>query len=251
MKLPAAVLSTQAAPTLSDRYSFVNTREVVARMERAGFYVAAATSARPRSRDPMFSKHMIDFRIKGAERNQGTEPRIIFLNSHDGTTAARVMMGMFRFVCANGLVIGSAFDRSTQRHAGDAAAEIVRRMQDSARKATDMYATIDRWSKIECSQKDIDLYARMATQLRWGNANLFDAQEVVSARRPEDDRGDLWALFNRVQENTMRGGLLGTSMSGRRSTSRPLTDISRDVDYNANLWQLTEEFSERLLSAAA
>ena len=64
-------------------------------------------------------------------------------------------------------------------------------------------------------------------------------------RRHEDDRGDLWTTFNRLQENTVRGGIEGLSRSGRAATSRPLSDISRSVDYNAQLWQLAEEVAEQ------
>jgi len=63
-------------------------------------------------------------------------------------------------------------------------------------------------------------------------------------RREEDDRGDLWTTFNRLQENTVRGGLVGLSRSGRQATSRPLTDIQRDLAYNAQLWQLADELAE-------
>lgn len=246
MKMPVSVLAKTAAPETSARYSFVSTADIVQRMEKAGFYVAAASAANPRSRDVAFSKHLVDFRLKNAERLYNTEPRVILINSHDGSTAAKVMSGLFRYVCSNGLVVGSAIQQVSQRHAGDAAAEIIHRMQDSARRATEMYARIERWSKIECADKDIEVYGRLATQLRWGNANLFDLDEVLRPRRKEDERGDLWTVFNRVQENTVRGGLSGYASSGRRATSRPITDISRDVDYNAKLWQLTEEFAATL-----
>jgi len=38
--------------------------------------------------------------------------------------------------------------------------------------------------------------------------------------------------------------LVGLSRSGRQATSRPLTDIQRDLAYNAQLWQLADELAE-------
>jgi hypothetical protein len=54
----------------------------------------------------------------------------------------------------------------------------------------------------------------------------------------------LWSTFNRVQENTIRGGVEGLSRSGRSATSRPLSDITRSVDYNQQLWSLADEVAE-------
>lgn len=246
MKMPKSALAVSAAPTVSAKYAFVNTQDIVARMEKAGFYVAAAGESSPRVRDRNFSKHLIDFRIRNAERFNGTEPRVIFINSHDGSTAARVSSGLFRFVCANGLIVGSSIDTTMQRHAGDATAELITRIQQAARRATSMHATIESWSKIECRDKDVELFGRLSTQLRWGNANLYDVDEVVRPRRKEDERNDFWTVFNRVQENTVRGGLSGRAVSGRAAMSRPITAIGRDLDYNAKLWTLGEEFAATL-----
>lgn len=246
MNLPASVLATSHLPTLSERYVQVNTADIVQRMERSGFYVAKATSTAPRTRDPMYAKHVIDFRLKNAERIHGAEPRVIFVNSHDGTTAATAMAGLYRFVCSNGLVVGHTVEKLRQRHAGDAAANLIERMQQLARQTEQVYTTVERWARIECADKDVEVFAKMAAQLRWGDAHMFEPEEIARPRRREDERNDLWTVFNRIQESTIRGGLEGYSRSGRRATSRPLTDISRDVEYNANLWTLAEEFEQVL-----
>ena len=242
--LPASALATAAAPNVSERYQFISSNEIIQRFADEGWVVENATVAAPRKRDPLFAKHMIDFRHPDFEPVQGAVPRIILVNSHDGSSSARVLAGVFRFVCSNGLVVGTTIGKETVRHTGDAAADLIHRMQQLARNTSKLYSQIDTWSKKDLSKAQSYEMARFAAQLRWGDAQRFTPEDLLQVRRADDDRGDLWTTFNRLQENTVRGGIEGFSRSGRAATSRPLSDISRSVEYNAQLWQLAEEVAE-------
>ena len=242
--LPLAVLSATASPKTSHRYVHVNSHEVVQRMADEGYYVASAKMSAPRTRDPLFAKHSIEFRHQDAQTIQGSTPRIIFVNSHDGSTSASAMAGLYRFVCSNGLVVGKTIDRVAQRHAGDAAVELIGRMNEMAKNTERAFSRIEAWSKIHLSSNQRRAFARLAAQLRWGSPELYPEDVILEPRREEDDKGDLWSVFNTVQENTVRGGLIGVSRSGRRATSRPLADIQRDVEYNSALWTMTDELAE-------
>jgi hypothetical protein len=242
--LPAAALAAAPAPTLSSRYEFIDTRDIVQRVAEEGWQVATATTASPRKRDALFTKHMIDFRHPDFAPVHGAVPRLIFTNSHDGSSSAKILAGVFRFVCSNGLVVGTTTASETVRHTGDAAADLIHRVQQLARETSKVYSSIDRWSKKDLTRAQRYEFARFAAQLRWGDAQRFAPEDLLMVRRAEDDRGDLWATFNRVQENTVRGGIEGLSRSGRAATSRPLSDITRSVDYNAALWTLAEEVAE-------
>lgn len=242
--LPASALATAAAPNVSERYQFISSNEIIQRFADEGWVVENATVAAPRKRDPLFAKHMIDFRHPDFEPVQGAVPRIILVNSHDGSSSARVLAGVFRFVCSNGLVVGTTIGKETVRHTGDAAADLIHRMQQLARNTSKIYMQIDSWSKKDLSKAQRYEMARFAAQLRWGDAQRFTPEDLLAVRREGDDKGDLWTTFNRLQENTVRGGIEGLSRSGRSATSRPLSDISRSVEYNAQLWQLAEEVAE-------
>lgn len=242
--LPASALATVAAPTVSERYQFISSAEIIDRFLEEGWRVESATVAAPRKRDPLFAKHMIDFRNPDLEPIHGSVPRIILVNSHDGSSSARVLAGVYRYVCANGLIVGTTINKEIVRHTGDAAADLIHRMQQLARNTSKLYSKIDTWSKKDLSKAQRFEMARFAAQLRWGDAQRFSPEDLLQVRRADDDRGDLWTTFNRLQENTVRGGIEGFSRSGRAATSRPLSDISRSVDYNAQLWQLAEEVAE-------
>lgn len=242
-RTPLAALATHAAPSTSAKYQFVSSADIIQRFSAEGWELADASSAAPKKRDLAFAKHMLDFRNAELSPINGAVPRIIVINSHDGTSAVRAMGGVFRFVCSNGLVVGDVAERMSVRHSGDAAADLIQRMRSLAKNTSSLYGKMDAWSKVDLSKAQRHEFARFAAQLRWGDAARFEPEDLLMVRREEDDRGDLWTTFNRLQENTVRGGITGLSRSGRSATSRPLSDIQRSTDYNANLWLLAEEYA--------
>lgn len=240
VRLPAAALAEAPAPQLSERYVMVSTAEVIEGMRREGWEVAAAHSAAPRKGSAEYTRHMIDFRRPEPTVIDGLVPRVVFLNSHDGSTSARVMAGLFRFVCANGLIVGNVTHQHRARHAGYGATEFVHEMNRLAEGFRAAQERMARWQERELTSAQMRTYAQLVSQLRYGDAWAY-ADSILTPRRAEDDAGTLYAVFNRAQENAVRGGIPGLSRSGRRATARPLSALDRDVDFNAALWRLTEE----------
>jgi hypothetical protein len=72
---------------------------------------------------------------------------------------------------------------------------------------------------------------------RWGAASEIDSRELLNPRRQEDIGSDLWTVFNRVQENTIRGGFKG---EGQKRQARELTNIDALSRVNLNLWNAAE-----------
>ena len=56
----------------------------------------------------------------------------------------------------------------------------------------------------------------------------------------EKTRPDLWAVFNRVQENLVKGGLNGRTANGRNQRTRPVQGIDQNLRLNRALWLLAE-----------
>ena len=98
-------------------------------------------------------------------------------------------------------------------------------------------------------------FATAALALRFGERTEdqppppITAEQLLEARRPEDQGRSLWTTFQRVQENVMRGGQIGRSAQGRRLHTRPVGSIDRGVSLNRALWVLAEEM--RKIRAAA
>jgi hypothetical protein len=77
-------------------------------------------------------------------------------------------------------------------------------------------------------------------------AGVLEPATLLEARRPEDARMDLWHVFNRVQENMMRGGAATVTEDGRNVTTKGIGRIERDVQVNSALWTLAVESLNKL-----
>ena len=105
---------------------------------------------------------------------------------------------------------------------------------------------VERWSKVQLTHYQRAAFAREAAELRYGkyNSKTYEVRDLLAPRREADDNGSLWATFNILQENTVKGGVRGTTLNGRGATSRPLTALLPNADYNARLWDLANRYSE-------
>lgn len=251
-RVAPSIFATQPWGEVSDKYSFVPTIGVVDEMRSAGFMPVKAMQSRSRIADKReFTKHVIRFRHQDyLQRAVGDElPEIVLVNSHDRSSGFQLSAGVFRLVCSNGMVVKSAsFDDISVRHSGDVAGLVV---EGSARIIDQMPEIMDnmqRMKGIVLSQPERELYAKAALELRYPSSDDNSAPIVpgslLHVRRFEDRKDDLWTTFNVVQENFIRGGVRGRSVSGRRMSTRPIASVSEDIRLNKALWVLTEKLRE-------
>ena len=246
--VPSA-FAESAHDSRSARYSYVPTIAVIEGLRAEGFLPVKATEARIRNEDKRgFSKHQIRFRR--ADQLGATEAReIIVTNSHDGSSAYQMGAGIFRLICSNGLAVGNEDCRTSVRHSGNVASEII----DCAFRIVDTFDIATR--EIEL-MKSAQLSPPL--QLAFANAAIaarFDTDEapvkpeqMLRARRSADTGSDAWSVFNRVQENAIKGGLHGQSKdaNGRtqRRRTREVTGIDQNSALNRALWTLGVEVAK-------
>jgi hypothetical protein len=96
-----SVFNTQKAQKLSDRYTVVQTIDVVNQFMQAGWEVASAKQVG----SGVYGKHSV--RLRNSELPQVGDSLLeaIITNSHDGRTKLQVGAGLYRLVCSNGLVV--------------------------------------------------------------------------------------------------------------------------------------------------
>ena len=108
-------------------------------------------------------------------------------------------------------------------------------------------ASIDAMKVLPLKPEEETAFATAALALRFGERSEdqpqppITAEQLIEARRPEDLGHSLWTIFQRSQENIMRGGQPGRSVQGRRLHTRPVGSIDRGVSLNRALWVLAEE----------
>ena len=233
---------------MSDRYGFVPTSAVIARLEREGFYPVRAMQSRSRIEGKSdYTRHMIRFRHSDHLMNRvdAELPELVLTNSHDGSSAYQLAAGIFRLVCSNGMVVQSAdFGTVSVRHSGsdDFADKIIDATYEVIGTTRHTLDKIDAWKSIELTPPQRLALADATTELR---PNGVRPEMLLHVRRDADKVPSLWATANVIQENLMRGGLYGRNAdTGRRFRTKPIASVAEDLKINRGIWQLTERLAE-------
>ena len=225
----------------SERFTYVPTIDVLTKLRAEGFEPFSACQTRSRDDGQLaFTKHMLRLRRVDFSQSRDEVPEVIVLNSHNGSSSYQMMAGIFRFVCANGLI---SADESTQeirvRHKGDIVGEVIEGAYRVVQDFETVQASIEKMKAVKLLPEELHMFAASALALRWPNgAAPIDTVRVSQARRPSDTGMDLWTTFNRVQENLLRGGQVGARVNGRSARTRAVSGIGQNVALNRGLWML-------------
>jgi hypothetical protein len=72
--------------------------------------------------------------------------------------------------------------------------------------------------------------AKAALTYRFGEEHQpVTESQLLSPRRWQDESGDLWTTYQRIQENLIKGGLYGRNAKGGRTHTRAIKGIDGDV----------------------
>lgn len=251
-----SAFATRPFHAQSSRYAFIPTSVVIDGMRNAGFLPVKASQSRSRIEGKSeFTKHMIRFRSAASVDQRAivgdSVIEAVLINSHDGTSAYKLLCGMFRFVCSNGMVVADSLVGSVNiRHTGNVIEDVIGGTERILSNGARVMDVVNNWKQIGLSQPEQHLLAETAHSLRFpaeangeqsNIAKTVTPDMLLSARRSEDNRPDLWHTFQRIQENSTKG--FRTWSNRRRVTARAVNGIDGDVKLNAALWSMTEKFA--------
>ncbi|EAW9500658.1 DUF945 domain-containing protein [Salmonella enterica] len=247
MQVVPSVFGEDKHTSRSDRYSYIPTITLLDNLRREGFEPFFACQSRvrdPGRRD--YTKHMLRLRRAGQITGQQV-PEIIILNSHGGESSFQLLPGVFRSVCTNSLVCGQSFGEISVPHRGDIAGKVIE-------GAYDVLGVFDRVEEKREAMQSLQLpppaqqaLAKAALTYRFGEEHQpVTATQILTPRRYEDRKDDLWSVFNRIQENLLKGGLPGRTAKGKRSHTRAVNGIDGDVRLNRALWVMAEQMQQAL-----
>lgn len=100
-----------------------------------------------------------------------------------------------------------------------------------------------RWRRCEQKKAPDAGAANSALALKYDDpakSTPVTESQLLAPRRWDDRKNDLWAVFNRVQENLVKGGLNGRTANGRNQRTRPVQGIDQNLRLNRALWLLAE-----------
>lgn len=250
------ILQTQAKPTLTDKYLFVNTSELVQQFVDADFKIVSQVAARVKNAEHEgFQKHYVTFEHpKMAElraaKSLHTLSRITLINSHNGSSGLQLRMALYRLICANGMVgsIGD-FAGMSLRHSRRALEQLPRAIELMLTNSARLSERVEQLSERQTSYEQQREFFNGALELKLGETYQRlegDYKDTAinlmgHTRRSLDAGNDAWRVFNRVQENFMRKGI-GFSIDGKNFASlRDVKSPNAQLEKNEKLWKLAEQ----------
>lgn len=250
MHVVPSVFSEDKHDSRSERYTYIPTIALLDKLRDEGFqpFYACQTRVRDESKRG-HTKHMLRLRRENMIVSGDKEvPEIVLLNSHDGSSSYQMIPGMFRYVCANGMVFGQSFGDVRVPHKGDVIGQVIEGAYEVLGIFDSVDNDLDTMKCISLTEGDQELFARAALSYRYEyeDKSPITPSQVFRPRRREDYGTDLWTTFQRVQENMIKGGLPGKSSTGKNTRKRAVNGIDGDIKLNRALWLIADEFKKRM-----
>ena len=244
-EIAPSIFTTEPSEKVSDKYSFIPTVQVLEDMNKLGWEPYQVSQRQGRNGSHPYSKHMIRLRNNNLGLIGDSLPEIVLTNSHDGRNAFNLHAGVFRLVCANGLVIADQMFASKrikhQWYDMDYVREITNNVVE---KIPEITSALQSFNEVELSEAQRYSLARKSINVRWTKGNdHIDVKNMLEPTREEDLGNSLWSTFNVLQEKLLKGGLVYHLPQGRQQTVRALTNIDEQVRVNKGLWELAETYA--------
>lgn len=244
-----ALFATFPSPKMSDKYGFTDTYSIMMHLINRGWTVVSVQQ----TGKGMFGKLMLRLEHVQLPLTPHGKAQIVIIDSHDGTAAFKIMLGWYRFVCANGLILGKhAFATSIKHNRADIGAQVLLDMIDATYAAQSITKNIN---DMRCINLDVTQQLAYARQIAAVRANVdpedrhaearlsIIAGALLTIRRAEDARRhntrDLYTTMNVVQENALRGDVR-YGFQGSINTIRPISSINMQYDVNTACWDVAQ-----------
>jgi hypothetical protein len=238
---------------MSDRYGFVPTNEIVDAFSRDGWVLTKGTEAKVRKESRQgLQRHLLRFAHESQlQINIRERIETILVNSHDGTSSLQIGAGIFRMACANGIVVADSTVASIRlgHHKLDIDT-VLNSAHTILGQAQNVSEVIECWKGTQISADDAFHLAEQGIKLRWPDAATqpISPNVALGVNRVEDVGNDLWRIFNRVQENVIRGGQHDgsrmTAFGKRFRATRTVKSLTEDVRINKALWAIASTFAQ-------
>lgn len=251
----SSIAQTERHPEkTSDRYGFIPTMEIAKTLGEFNLVPVSARESRTRSEENRgFQKHVIRFRFADQVGNLNVDdevPEIVLVNSHMGSASFELLLGMFRCVCSNQLVVkSSSLAEYRIRHNKDAIELAAQAVQQITHTLPEITERVAEFKSITLNDQEREIFAQTAIPFRFDE----EKQEVLPSsllrkNRYADSAPTLWNTYNTVQENMIKGGVRvydqnkSTFHRGRRA--KEVKSIDQNLKINTALWALTEKMAQ-------
>jgi len=242
----------------SKKYNFVDSQEVKTLIESSGFTHNTTSFANVRKKHKAgFQKHIMIFDHESFKIDDENSLQLLVTNSHDGSSSLSFNLGVFRTVCANGLVVGNSFEEVRIRHLKINRGIIEETLEKIAAKSSTFIELVKKMQNIKLEHSQVIELATRAQRLRLRDVKTHsvDYTTILNVKRQDDQGTDLWTHFNVIQESMIRGGIKYTFDSKKKNDQGNVVEIRKnnttrevknfkEVEFlNKNLWDVAEKMA--------
>ena len=252
---PHAFKHEPTNPNVSGKYVQANTMTVIDDLAKLGWYPVQAKQCRAKKNSSgIRSFHMIALQNPDIKIMRNGEvdayPRIILTNSHDGFNSFKFMLGLFRVVCSNGLVVcDDEMVNMSIRHINYTFDELRRIVATAIEEVPNIVNTMNQMRLTELSEDNKMELAKEMFKIRKGydekdqvEVDNETLKDILTPVRSEDNSNDLWTVFNICQEKMIKGGFFTTTKNNKTRKQRGITSIKKDMEYNQKLWTAASRY---------
>lgn len=154
------------------------------------------------------TKHFINFRLNdlAIEMDGGLTPRIIIENSYLGECAASISVGIYRFVCSNGLILGEDFFEERIQHvSGPKFHQKIGGLHSGIASAVNAIKNdlVNLVSELQSLELSFAEQLRLIVSLKMSDKlteSVVNRLYVQSSLRNEDRPKNVWTTYNIINE---------------------------------------------------
>lgn len=243
-----SLFATSGHPKMSERYGYTNTYALLQYLINRGFIVRYVQQTGKGA----YGKLLIRMYHPRLPRTNDAEAQLVIIDSHDGTSAFKVYLGWFRFVCANGLILGDrVFGRSVKHTQPDLVEQVILDLDDAMDSMSSVQTLVRRMQDVQVDAQMLADMSLAVARARFDFDEMHDsryaraAMALLPIRRQEDINPNLYTAMNVIQENALRGGMIYT-YAGESHKVKPVSGIDRQTAVNQTVWQSAQDILDKL-----
>lgn len=236
----------------TDRFVPVKPEQLRQALESYGFEMIHLKTARARQADKINHQTTIArYRSRDAFEIDGHYLDIIVKAPHL-YGKIQLILGLFRGVCSNQINVGEKFETIRVAHRKNPIEDLMNAIPQVLKQREQLIEMVRRMQSTRVTEVQAKEFARIVAQHKIEGArrkdNIKDVQAsaLLFVNREEDREPTLWNVFNTIQENVIRKGIVYTKTSkkgiDRLNITRALHDNSEGaLKLNSFLWDVASE----------
>ena len=229
----------------SEKYTLISSIDVINQLKKFNWYVTSiqVNPVKDESRENK-QVHLVRLRhFDDLLSPKESAVELLFFNSFDRSKAFSISIGLYRFCCCNGLILGETFDSYKLRHIGDLENNLEDIIAKVAKFKSKLEQKVQEYSNTFLTQSEMETFAKLSVPLKFAPHLEVDSKQLLVPQREEDMKDtSIYTVLNIIQENLIRSqNVVGVNKeTGRKFTSKEITSLKKDYEINVGIFNLAD-----------